>query len=256
MRQIKETMKKLFLVLALVAVGTWSTQVKAQKKQGLFNRLAVGVSASTMGIGIDASTTLNRHFMLRAGVDIMPNFTFKTDVDVDVESASSGLSESTVDLEGGLKRTQFSLLLNVYPFKKSNFFITGGAYFGGEKLIKIKGYSPELKELYDDFGEDAGIIIGDYKLPIDKNGNVSGGMKVSGFRPYVGIGHGRAVPHKRLGFMFEVGVQFHKTPKLYSDTGDISDLLNKANADDDFSEILDKLNIYPVIKFRLCGRIF
>ena len=241
-------MRKVFLVIVLVTVATWSSQVKAQKEHGLFNRLSVGVSASTIGIGVDASTTLNRYLMLRAGVDIMPGITFDTDVDVGIDAGSSSLSESTVNLEGALKRTQASLLLSVYPFKGSSFFITGGAYFGGNKLVKINGHNEELK--------NAGIIIGDYKLPIDENGNVSGGIKVSGFRPYLGLGFGRAVPYKRLGFMFELGVQFHGTPKLYSDTGSIGNLFDQTDADDEFSDILDKLKVYPVLKFRLCGRIF
>ncbi len=250
-------MKKLLLIVALATMGAWSTQMKAQKEQGLFNRLSVGVSASTMGIGIDASTTLNRHFMLRAGLDIMPGINIDTDVDVDLDVPGSGSTDvSPVNIEGGLKRTQASLLLNIYPFKSSSFFIAGGAYFGGSELVKIKGHSQELKELYDQYGDQAGIIIGDYKLPIDENGNVGGGIKVNGFRPYLGIGIGRAVPHKRLGFMFELGVQFHGTPKVYSDTGNIDELLNKTDVDDDFSEILDKVKVYPVLKFRLCGRIF
>lgn len=250
-------MKKLFVMMALAAVSALSTQVKAQREQGLFNRLSVGVSASTMGIGIDAATTLNRHFMLRAGLDIMPGITFDTDVDVDLDVAGSVSSYSSeVNVEGALKRTQASLLLNVYPFKSSSFFIAGGAYFGGSNLLKIKGHSQELQDLYDQYGSQAGIIIGDYKLPIDENGNVAGGIKVSSFRPYLGVGIGRAVPHKRLGFMFELGVQFHGTPKVFSDTGDLDNLLNNTDADDDFSEILDKLKVYPVLKFRLCGRIF
>lgn len=249
-------MKKLFLMMALATVGAWSTQVNAQKEQGLFERLSVGVSASTMGIGIDAATTLNKYFMLRAGLDIMPGITFDTDVDVDLDMSGAESYSSTVNVEGALKRTQGSLLLNIYPFKKSSFFITGGAYFGGSDLVKIKGHSQELKDLYEQYGEQAGIIIGDYKLPIDANGNVAGGIKVSSFRPYLGIGLGRAVPHNRLGFMFELGVQFHGTPKVFSDTGDIDDLLEQADTDDDFSEILDKVKVYPVLKFRLCGRIF
>ena len=47
---------------------------------------------------------------------------------------------------------------------------------------------------------------------MDNNGNVSGGLKVSGFRPYLGLGFGRAVPKKRVGVMFELGVQFHGKP--------------------------------------------
>lgn len=254
------------LVMASINVNTVMAQsymsdgerTELRNEQGLFNRLAVGVSASTMGIGIDAATTINRHFMLRAGLDIMPGFKFNTDVDVDV-TAGENMSEytnSTVNMEGGLSRTQGNLLLNIYPFRSSSFFITGGAYFGGQKLVKVSGQSEELKELYQQYGDQAGLVIGDYKLPIDKDGRAAGGIKVSGFRPYLGLGFGRAVPHNRVGFMFELGVQFHGTPKLYSDTGNIDDLLEAVDSEDDFSEIMDKLNIYPVIKFRLCGRIF
>ena len=42
--------------------------------------------------------------------------------------------------------------------------------------------------------------------------------------------------------MFELGVQFHGTPEVY--------------ADNEFSDIIDKLTVYPVLKFRLSGRIF
>lgn len=43
--------------------------------------------------------------------------------------------------------------------------------------------------------------------------------------------------------MLELDVQFH-------------DALNKVYADDEFSDIIDKLTVYPVLKFRLSGRIF
>ena len=146
-------MKKVFLVLALILASVCNMQVKAQKEQGLFNRLSVGVSASTLGIGIDASTTFNRYLMLRAGVDIMPGITIDTDVDVDLNVSGLDKSSTSVNVEGGIQRTQASLLLNVYPFKRSSFFVTGGAYFGGSRLVKIKGHSQELKDLYDQYGD-------------------------------------------------------------------------------------------------------
>lgn len=249
-------MKKVFLVLALILASVCNMQVKAQKEQGLFNRLSVGVSASTLGIGIDASTTFNRYLMLRAGVDIMPGITIDTDVDVDLNVSGLDKSSTSVNVEGGIQRTQASLLLNVYPFKRSSFFVTGGAYFGGSRLVKIKGHSQELKDLYDQYGDQVGIIIGDYKLPIDENGNVTGGLKVNGFRPYLGLGFGRAVPYKRVGFMVELGAQFHGPRKVYSGTGDVDDLLDQTDGDDDFTKVIDKLKVYPVLKFRICGRIF
>jgi hypothetical protein len=97
-------------------------------------------------------------------------------------------------------------------------------------------------------------VIGDYTIPVDKNGNVSGGLKVANFRPYVGLGFGRVVPKKRINFMFEMGVQFHKTPEVYTDYGDLGSALEEA--DDAFSDIIEKITIYPVLKLRLNGRIF
>ena len=206
-----------------------------------------------MGVGIDASTTLNRHFMLRAGVDIMPGITFDSDVEmIDGEDIYS----MDVNLKGDLKRTQYNLLLNIYPSKRSSFFICGGAYWGGDRFLKIEGQSQELKDMYTQYGDAAGVVIGDFKLPVDANGCVSAGIKVSNFRPYLGIGSGRAVPHKRIGFMYEIGLQFHGSPKVYSNTGEVIELKEDLDTDDSFSELLDKLNVYPVIKFRLCGRIF
>ena len=49
-----------------------------------------------------------------------------------------------------------------------------------------------------------------------------------------------------------MGVQFGKM-KVYAENGDLGQALE--SADDDISDILDKLTVYPVIRLRLCGRI-
>jgi hypothetical protein len=131
--------------------------------------------------------------------------------------------------------------------------VCGGAFFGGDKMITIQGHSDELQQLIAQ-GQSLGIEIGDYTIPVDKNGNVSGGLKVASFRPYVGIGFGRAVPRKRIGFMYELGVQFHKTPEVYTDNGNLGTLVEEA--DNDFTDIINKFTVYPVMKFRLSGRLF
>ena len=54
--------------------------------------------------------------------------------------------------------------------------------------------------------------------------------------------------------MFELGVQFHGTPKVYADKADLTAI--NAVAYNEFSDIIDKLTGCPVLKFRLSGRIF
>lgn len=248
-------MKKLFLICA-VLFSAFSLQVHAQKHLGYFNSIAIGVNAGTTGWGIDLATPIGNHFALRAGLTFMPNFSLTEEVDISsLSSVSSSYYDgpTSMDVEGSLKRSAAEVLLNIYPSKYSSFFISGGAVFGGEKLITVTGHSDELATLQS-VAEGAGIEIGDYVIPVDKQGNVSGGIKVSNFRPFVGIGMGRIVPKKRVGFLFEMGVQFHKTPEVYTDYGNLEMLTEEA--DNDFSEIIEKVKVYPVVRFRLCGRLF
>lgn len=243
-------MKRIILLCALIALSAIS--VSAQKELGIFNTLSVGVSAGTTGIGVDVATPVTPHFAIRGGVSFMPGIKISTDVDVDLTDPNLGSYPTNLDLEGSMSRASGDLLVNYYPFLSSSFFVTAGAYFGGSKLVKIDGHSDKLKE-YVDKGGNAGIVIGDQTIPVDKNGNVAGGLKVSGFRPYIGVGFGRAVPKKRLGVMFELGVQFHGTPKVYTSAGELGNALG--DGDDSFTKIMDKLTVYPVMKIRFCGRL-
>lgn len=111
----------------------------SSESPGIFNSLAVGVSASTTGIGIDVASPIGSYLAVRAGVSFMPNFTYSTDVDVDIEGSYEGNIPTSIDVEGGMGRTAGEILLNVYPFKSSSFFVCGGAYFGGGNSSRLKG---------------------------------------------------------------------------------------------------------------------
>lgn len=215
---------------------------------GIFNHLGVGVGVGTNGISVEAATPITRFISLRAGVHFMPNITFNTDVDADFEANGVPMTES-VDVEGSLGRTQGSIIFNIYPFPAGSFFIAAGGYFGGNKLIQIKGHSAALENM-----EDASIEVGDYKIPVDKDGNVRGGLKVKSFRPYLGIGWGRAIPKHLLNFNIELGAQFQGKPQVYSETGDLEDLAYEA--DNDFKDYIKYLKVYPTLTFRLTGKIF
>ncbi|MGN0258173.1 MAG: hypothetical protein ACI4CA_07375 [Bacteroides sp.] len=246
-------------VCALVASVTLSplfAQSDNGVKMGIFNHLSVGASASTLGYGFDVALPLTPYLAIRGGVEIMPSITFDTDVDADFETSAGGYSTS-VNLEGDTKRTQSYVIANIYPFKRSSFFLAAGAYFGGGKVVGVHGQSDELRNLMQQYPSvEGGVVIGDYTLPVERDGSVSGSIDVKKFRPYFGLGFGRSVPYRRVGFAFEMGVQLHGTPQVKDKNGSINDLISSSDADDDFSEIVDKLTVYPVIKFRLTGRIF
>ena len=161
--------------------------------------------------------------------------------------------DPTIDLEGAFGRTQGSLIVNLYPLPWGSFYVAGGLYFGGNKLLKVKGHSDELEGV-----QNAGVEIGDYTPPVDDHGNVKGGLKVNNVRPYIGIGWGRAVPNNRINFGIELGLQFHGTPKLYTEHGDITELTKQLGdeGDNDVQKIMDKVEVWAVLTFKISGRIF
>lgn len=193
----------------------------------------------------------------------------------------------TVDADAKIGFSSGKFLVDVFPFpKKSNFHVTVGFYFGGSDIVTLrnakdgilndflvpdyKGSNPAVKAKFDQImaenkivvGEPLfGLRIGDYQLKPDKNGNLQAGISVNKVRPYVGIGFGRAVPRKRIGFMVELGVQFWGTPNVYIEGGegrknlDEEDLSGIKGSDAGLIKTLSKLTIYPNLTFRLCGRI-
>ena len=81
-------MKRLLLLCLTYIMCVGNHQMAAQdssESPGIFNSLAVGVSASTTGIGIDVASPIGSYLAVRAGVSFMPNFTYSTDVDVDID---------------------------------------------------------------------------------------------------------------------------------------------------------------------------
>ena len=250
---MKKTVFTILAALALLMPGTAAAQ-------DLFNHLAVNAHVATTGVGVELSTPITKFITMRAGVTCMPGFSFNAEVDGQYYDYVNTTSRNfTVDLDANLKRTQGSVIFNVYPLAKakvcSSFFLAAGLYFGGDKLVKIKGHSDEIaNDLKQLNGANPYIELGDYKLPVDENGNVKGGLKVQKVRPYVGVGFGRYVPNKRISVTGELGVQFHGHIKPYTSEGEIA--FDEFTENDDWKKVMDKLTVYPMLKIVISGRIF
>ena len=236
-------MKKFLLIFTLFLS---SLGLKAQDLN-IFNHLGADLTIGTNGIGIEAVTPITNFVTLRAGAHFMPNFRFHTDVDADYQTNGEYYYES-IQVDMGMGRTQGSVIFNVYPIPLSSFFVAVGGYFGGEKIFKVHGHT-DNHYLYNGYVNAGGVGI-----PIDSNGDIDGGFKVKGFRPYVGLGFGRALPKNRLAFNFELGVQFEGKPKAYTNYGELK--YGDEYSGDDLDKITKYFNLYPVISFKLAGKIF
>jgi hypothetical protein len=251
-----------FILIALML----SINAKAQGyfSENMFNHLAVGVSVGTPGIGFDLATTIGNHFQLRAGYSAMPKLKMSTTLTVHSSQTYHNQSLSMdVDFEGKLNMSNFNAFVDFFPFKSSPFHITVGAYIGKSQIINVYNQqdgSLMLVTLYNNMvseDQQTGVAFGDYLLKPDANGNVSGSVRVNNFKPYVGLGFGRAVPQKnRIGFMFEFGCQFWGSPEIYTFDHKLTpEDVNSGGDDGGTMKVISKIKAYPVINFRLCGRI-
>lgn len=228
-------------LIAIACMALTALCASAKMPVDVLDHLGINLGVGTTGISIEASTPLSRFVQMRAGVSIMPKVKFTTETDA--YYYEDGLEYYTeVDLDANLARVQGQILFNVYPAPTVPFYVAVGAYFGGNDLIKITGYSPELA------ATGGTVQVGDYEFEVP-DGYVRGGVGVKGFRPYVGIGYGRAIPKSRVNFSFDLGIQFHGKPSIYTNTGKVD--ISEFTDDDIFQTIIDYAKFYPTLTFRL-----
>lgn len=192
-----------------------------------------------------------------------------------------------VGVESNLKLgASVKLLVDYLPFKNSSFRFTAGFYYsnsnkiveatsvGGDYVLEAITYYNEYlanktfsatikgKKVSYEFGDPLTVTVGgDGKNGVNQispNGpKVTAYVEVNGFRPYLGIGFGRAVPTKhRLGFACDLGVMFWNAPTI--NVNDYN-LQTEGISDDnggDIIKIVPKIVLYPCLNFRLTGRIF
>lgn len=252
-------MKKILILMGVVLCLSGTATAQNNKTRSIFNHLGVNVSAGTEGIGVGTAVPLTNFLEVGLGVDVMPKFAIKGDVSVN-ELVVSGvrIPMSDVELQGNFARTTCNLKVSCYPFGgSSKFFVAAGLSFAGNKIIKLEGHSEDVKKAIIDHPELKDKVmakIDKYNVKFDNNGDVFGEVRVSGFRPYLGLGFGRLVPKNRISKRVEFGCQFHGKLKIYQ-KGQEVDMSDVKDVNDTFSKIIDKIKIYPVLKFSLTGRI-
>ena len=128
----------------------------------------------------------------------MPAITFNADADF-TYTVMSETQTGTVNLKGDLGRVQGQVIFNVYPVPKVPVYVAAGAYFGGDKLLKITGHSADLAN------PDAQAVIGDsgavYRLWRNRRVNHRGRQHIqqSGQR-FEGVSDTH-IPHQLQGIL-------------------------------------------------------
>ncbi|KAA6317858.1 hypothetical protein EZS27_032053 [termite gut metagenome] len=226
-------MKKVLISLVIIVVSIFSVQ--AQCDCGPLERIGISLNAGTLGVGLEASTSLTSNLAVRVGID---GFAFP--YNYDYEGNTAGIPY-TVKLKAEAKLFNGHAFVDFFPFPSSvPFHLTAGIFAGAPQIITVSG-TPGVGEI---------VEIGDITIDPGIEGNVEAALKVNSVKPYLGLGFGRSVPRSRVGFKCELGAIYQGSPQIKVVTGKL--LEEPANDKlSDFNKLLKNFNMYPVLKLQV-----
>ena len=247
------TLALLSAMLATPALRAQDTPVDAK----IFNHLSAGVEVGTTGIGVEVAMPCTNFLAFRTGVSFMPKIGFDFDIDYKTNKDKANGTCHTVNVEAKTNILDWKLLADFYPIPKGGLHLTAGFFLGKEFPIEAKNTRP-----LEDVGPGEGIEIGNTLITPDENMIARVNIAARKFKPYVGLGWGRAVPKRRVNFAFDVGAQFWGKPamKAYSYDEQRWVKVGKGDVDEedlnDAIDIVEKIRVYPVLNLRVNFRAF
>jgi hypothetical protein len=161
---------------------------------GPFSTVAVGVTAGTLGAGVELVTPISRRTNLR--------------VDGHFFNYSQTLEQDGISYSGNLRLRDFRASYDLYPFK-GGFRLSGGVAVYNQFNVAANAAVPANKTLtlndVDYYSSAAD--------PLHGNASIAYGRKVA---PTLTFGWGNAIPRsgRHLAFPVELGMAFTGTPKF------------------------------------------
>ncbi len=268
---------KQYLLLSVLLCLSQAIQAQSYPwDRNVFNHLSVGVTGGTTGFGADVAVPVCKYLQVSAGFVATPDFRLNATLDVnrtqfvDNRGTMHQLAQDKIEVNGRPSLTGGVVMLDIQPMLTSAFHLTVGAYFCGPDIVDIHnsedGSMMEItranrkienwNRLYPERPQQLiGLELGDYLLTPNSKGNMCVILSSKRIRPYVGAGFGRAVPRRRLGLRVDVGCMFWGKTKMTCN-GERIYPENIGGNEGKFLRRLTKMQVYPCLNFRLCGRIF
>lgn len=256
--------------MALAAIA-----VQAQDDDVL-RHCSLSAGIGTSGITVDVAGMLTDRAAVRAGIDIMPKIKCSADIEMTLvnQTVQTDISNIpwSIEVQGRLSNTTGHALIDFHPVGGAPFRITAGAYFTGHsKVMTVTNKEEGALIMMADFNARRGDFamvpasygqvaarMGQYNIMPDDRGNATASLHVNKFRPYLGVGYGRAVPKRsRLACLVDLGVQYLGRPHVYNDVNGEELIAEKAgDKGGGWLKNIGRIRFYPVVTVRLVGRLF
>ncbi len=211
-------MKKLFATIALMSCIL--ADISAQDR--FIDHLAVGINIGTTsmkgreasdyiplvretdGLGLEAAAQFNDWLDARAGFSMtIPG---KSDGEYRIEGIIDGqYFVQGIHIENRHMAFSGSLMFDFYPFKKTTFHFTAGAYAGSTSILNIYNTTP-VPVNFDKY-DRAIVEIHGVTIPTDKDGKINAELRMPAVRPYIGVGIGRP-NNRRVNIIADLGIMY------------------------------------------------
>ncbi|PWG05265.1 hypothetical protein [Polaribacter aquimarinus] len=197
--------------------------IKKEKKN------AIAVSFGVPGFGIEYARKISPKISAKV---VWHSYTLK-----DYEQNDIELDGETINALINFKSSVYDIGFEWTPSLNSSFkFIAGLGIFSDFSLNGVATYTED-------------ITVGNVTVTKQDVGEITAETTWSGAAPYVGLGFGRAVPKRRLGFGIELGTYISNSPDVNLQASKL--LAPTANQEDTLREALSDLKFIPRILFRL-----
>ena len=129
----------------------------------LFNHLAIGIGIGTEGASLDLALPIGHYVQLRAGMSYLPSIKLTKHFDAS-QTGSTGTSnfdsitsilhditglqfDEQIDMKATTQLWNGKILVDVFPFKKKNWFFSAGLYFGPKQVLHIENAAEDMGTL-------------------------------------------------------------------------------------------------------------
>lgn len=207
-------------------------QIKKNHFLGYDGRSAIAINISSVGIGLEYAHNLNEHLNAR--------LRFNAFQLSDLEQALE-LSGAPTLVTANVNIFTTDLLLEYLPFPQRNFkLVVGGSFISSGKGDVNIAYNESIK-------------YGDIIIAPEDIGDMTIGVDYGGFAPYMGLGWGRAVPRKRVGFGIEIGTYYVGSPEVTLTATNM--LVNTSQEEGQLQENMGDYKWFPFLNMRLSFRL-
>ena len=129
----------------------------------LFNHLAIGIGIGTEGASLDLALPIGNFVQLRAGMSYLPSIKLTKHFDAS-QTGSTGTSnfdsitsilhditglqfDEQIDMKANTQLWNGKILVDVFPFRKKNWFFSVGLYVGPKQVMHIENAAEDMGTL-------------------------------------------------------------------------------------------------------------